>query len=558
MIYNKRIFSEDGKNEHAAEDNMIKIFLVEDEVIIRNGIKNSINWAKEGYEFVGEAGDGELAYPKILKEKPDILLTDIKMPFMDGLELSAAVKKELPDIKIIILSGYNDFDFAKRGIEIGITNYLLKPISAEALLKAIGEVAEKIRKEREEKEQLKKYEEDLQGNIVFEKQKLFTRILTENMSMPEMLEEGHRLGMDLGAGMYNIILFKFVNYGEPELQQQLLAAYMQVASCMEKQKGIYVFPRDVKGWAFLLLAADQETMDQLIEQCRQVLEELLSGFPQVEYFGGIGTGVSRLRELRESFREAEKAFSGRFIAKNNQIVTWAQLHEKRGEEPEVTGLGSMQENRQLIAKFLRNGTEEETESFVQTYFDEILGENIRSMMMRQYVMMDLYINVISFGGEIGISEDDIQEKCGDIKKISEYTQSVENMSSYVEQLIDGMLKLRDGSSQKRYLDVIETAKTYMNQQYMSDDISLGKVAASVGMSPSYFSSVFSQETGQTFVEYLTTVRMEKAKELLMCSGKKTSEVGFEVGYKDAHYFSYIFKKTQGCSPKEYRARRKEK
>lgn len=108
---------------------MIKIFLVEDEVIIRDGIKNSIDWKKEGYEFVGEAGDGELAYPLILKEKPDILLTDIKMPFMDGLELSAAVKKELPDIKIIVLSGYNDFEFAKKGIEIGITNYLLKPIS---------------------------------------------------------------------------------------------------------------------------------------------------------------------------------------------------------------------------------------------------------------------------------------------------------------------------------------------------------------------------------------------------------------------------------------------
>lgn len=140
---------------------MIKIFLVEDEVIIRDGIKNSIDWEREGYEFVGEAGDGELAYPLILKEKPDILLTDIKMPFMDGLELSAAVKKKLPDIKIIVLSGYNDFEFAQKGIEIGITNYLLKPISAGELLKAVGEVAVKIEKEREERELLSKYEEDL-------------------------------------------------------------------------------------------------------------------------------------------------------------------------------------------------------------------------------------------------------------------------------------------------------------------------------------------------------------------------------------------------------------
>ena len=135
---------------------MIKIFLVEDEVVIRNGIKNSINWAEEGYEFVGEASDGELAYPLILKEKPDILITDIKMPFMDGLELSEAVKKELPNIKILILSGYNDFEYAKRAIGIGITDYMLKPVSAEQLLGVIGEVAEVIRKEQEERDLLKK------------------------------------------------------------------------------------------------------------------------------------------------------------------------------------------------------------------------------------------------------------------------------------------------------------------------------------------------------------------------------------------------------------------
>ena len=110
----------------------IKVFLVEDEVIIRSGVKKSINWEQEGYEFVGEASDGELAYPMILKEKPDILITDIRMPFMDGLELSRLVKKELPDIKILILSGYDEFEYAKKAIKIGVTEYLLKPISAAA------------------------------------------------------------------------------------------------------------------------------------------------------------------------------------------------------------------------------------------------------------------------------------------------------------------------------------------------------------------------------------------------------------------------------------------
>lgn len=534
---------------------MIKIFLVEDEVIIRDGIKNSIDWEREGYEFVGEAGDGELAYPLILKEKPDILLTDIKMPFMDGLELSAAVKKKLPDIKIIVLSGYNDFEFAQKGIEIGITNYLLKPISAGELLKAVGEVAVKIEKEREERELLSKYEEDLQGNIVFEKQKFLTQILTENIPMTDILDEGKQLGMDLSAGMYNFILFKLTNYGVPDLQQQLVSAYMEVGACMEKLPGVYCFQRDVKGWAFLLLAEDEKSLEERIETCKAELEKTMEKFQKVEYFGGIGIGVSRLRELRDSFREADRAFAGRFVAEKNQILTWEELHGRNKEEPDVKGLGSMQENRSLIGKFLRNGTAEETESFVKTYFEEILGENVQSMMMRQYVMMDLYISIVSFGEEIGVTEEEIEKECGDIRKVADHIHSVEDMLDYINRLISGTLKLRDETSGNRYKDIIEAAKSYMQTRYMSEEISLGSVAASVGMSSSYFSSIFSQETGQTFVEYLTDIRMEKAKEMLMCSNKKTSEIGFDVGYKDSHYFSFIFKKTQGCSPKEYRARR---
>ena len=133
-----------GKGEGYA---VIKIFLAEDEAIIRRGIRDSIDWEANGLEFVGEAGDGEYAYPLILKTEPDILLTDVKMPFMDGLELSRLVKKSLPNIKIIILSGYNEFDYAKEAIKIGISDYLLKPITSASLVDALKRVAETIREE---------------------------------------------------------------------------------------------------------------------------------------------------------------------------------------------------------------------------------------------------------------------------------------------------------------------------------------------------------------------------------------------------------------------------
>ena len=142
---------------------MLKVFLVEDEVVMREGIKNNINWEQEGFSFVGEASDGELAYPLIQKTRPDILITDIKMPFMDGLELSRLVKQELPDVKIIILSGYDEFDYAKEAISIGITDYLVKPIAGAQLLEAVKKVGAKV---EEEREQQRKYLE------MFEKERL--------------------------------------------------------------------------------------------------------------------------------------------------------------------------------------------------------------------------------------------------------------------------------------------------------------------------------------------------------------------------------------------------
>ena len=520
---------------------MIKIFLVEDEVVIRNGIKHSIQWEREGYEFVGEASDGELAYPLILKEKPDILITDIKMPFMDGLELSEAVKKELPDIKILILSGYNDFDYAKKAIGIGVTDYILKPVSAEKLLEAIGNVAVIIRKEREEKELLAKYQEEMQENREQEKLNFFNRLLMEPMTVTEILEQGKELGMELNARVYNMILFTITSsLAEKETHSIFVTAFERV-----------------EGWGILVLAESEEEMEQHMELCQRSLGSIMLEYPELQYFGGIGKPVSRIREIQESFREAERAFAGRFVYHDNQIVSQAELEEEREEELEISGVGSLEHNREALERFLKTGTTEELDSFLKAYFDSIPQDNLRSLMMGQYILMDCFISILNYGKEMGIAQEELKERIGDVRDIKNHLRTPEEMKQYLENLMREVLVLRDEISGRRYSDIIRQAKEYIENNYMSEDISLNSVSASVSMSPSYFSSIFSQEAGQTFVEYLTGVRMQKAKELLMSSSRRTSEIGFEVGYKDSHYFSYIFKKTQGCSPREYRMRGKE-
>ena len=536
----------------------IKVFLVEDEVIIRSGVKKSINWEQEGYEFVGEASDGELAYPMILKEKPDILITDIRMPFMDGLGLSRLVKKELPDIKILILSGYDEFEYAKKAIKIGVTEYLLKPISAAKLTEVLNAVAETIRQENEEKNLLETYFAEMRENTERDKMRLFEKLLMGDLSMGEILEAGERFGMNLGASCYKIVLFKILaNLENHVYAEQMVDACSSVEQAASMMEGVYVFQRGVEGWAFLLTAQDEKSMEESAKILYQNLKQAMKNYTQLEYFGGIGSAVPRIRSLKQSFREADRAFAARFVEEANQIISQKEFEKSQMEEGlKMQGVVQIGKSREMLQKFLSNGTREEVKAFSDAYISRIEEENIRSTMVRQYVVIDVCIVILSFCERIS-SANRLQEEAEELQKMMQKIHSLSEIKKYVVRLLNEAIELRDAESGRRYSDLIAAAKKEIENHYMTEEISLNTVAISVGMSPSYFSSIFSKEAGKTFVEYLTEVRIEKAKEFLMCSSMKTSEIGYEVGYKDPHYFSYIFKKVQGCSPKEYRARGKE-
>lgn len=541
--------------------NEIKVFLVEDEMVIRRGIKNSIDWEKEGYIFCGEASDGELAYPMIIKEKPDILITDIRMPFMDGLELCKLVKKELPNIKILILSGYDEFDYAKEAIRLGVTEYLLKPISSGKLLEALNGVSESIRREKEDKDLVRKYMEEMRENTEHEKQKFFEQMIAGNLSMADALETGKKYEMNLSAGMYNLLLFRFTLGEENRKSGELLGeAEYAIEKLTERLEYVFEFQRGVEGWAFLLMADNEEQMSERVKELSKDLEEIMKNYSTIAYFGGIGQPVARLRELEESFREAERALAARFTMELNRIISVEDIRMAQNvdtlDDIEITSFGEIEKTRTMLEKFLNNGAEDEIDEFVDVYINELPEENLKSVLMRQYIIMDAYIVMMSFCEKIEGIEGEMQAQSEELKNSMKTIQTLEEIKNYIRMLLKKIIGVRDTISGRRYSDIIEIAKDQIRKTYMSDEISLNTIAAEVGMSPSYFSSIFSKEMGKTFVEYLTEIRMDRAKELLMCSSMKTSEIGYEVGYKDPHYFSYIFKKTQNCTPKEFRALRK--
>ena len=392
---------------------MLKVFLAEDEFVVREGIKHNIDWSAHGYDFCGEAGDGEMALSMIQKLRPDILITDIKMPFMDGLTLSRLIKAQFPTTEIILLTGYEDFEYAKEAIRIGVASYLSKPISGESLLKEISTVAERIEKRNREKEIARKYQEDMKERAELLKQTV------------EMLSD-------------------------------------------------------------VPTSYDRNSKE---EENSQVNEEVLSE------------------------------------------VDPKHIDKKR------------------VKEFLRMRDESEVEAFLDEFLQGMGKNAIRSTMLRQYLTMDIYFCVVDFvENELCLSRAEAETEIPPSGMVSDEKAAYE----YLVNILKRAIALRKENSQGKYRDVVNEVIAYIDEHYSDEELSLNTVASHVNFSPNHLSAIFRQQTGQTFIKFLTDYRLEKAKELLVTTSKKSNEIGLMVGYKDPHYFSYLFKKTVGCTTTQYR------
>ena len=532
--------------------NMLKVFLVEDEFVVREGIKNNIDWESHGYEFCGEASDGELAFPMIQKLKPDIVITDIRMPFMDGLVLSRLIKKELPWIEIIILSGYGEFGYAREGIKIGIAQYLLKPINGEELLREVDALAVKIEKKRQEREIREMYLKEMEENLLKDKRDLFHYLVSGEKSAGELLEMADKLEVDLSAPWYNIVLLKIqsMNHAHDEYSNRLIEIEEKIGK-LSGENNPLIFDRNLEGKALLFKADSLEELKQLQKDYLERMREILDKFEKVRYFGGIGAPVSRLRELSLSFEKASHAFAHRYLVGESYILNSEDIEQRIAGEQEKFNIGSVdprQIDRAKIKEFLKLGDKEEAIYFVEEFFKALGAGAMESNIFRQYITMDAYFCVIDFLEGLQLKREEIEPF--DVN--SRYLQNQESAVSYVAGIIKKALELREKNASNRYGDIVEEALRYIEKNYGDEELSLNLLAAHVNFSPNHFSTVFSQQTGQTFTKYLTDYRMGKAKELLRCTGKRSSEIGLEVGYKDPHYFSYLFKKTQGMTPTGYR------
>lgn len=372
---------------------MKKVFLVDDEIVIRENIRTSINWNEEGFDYCGDAPDGEMALPMIEELQPDILITDIKMPFMNGLELSTVVRKLLPDTKIVILSGHDDFAFAKQAIRIGVEDYCLKPIGSDDLLRVLHLISRKLDKE--------------------------------------------------AGGVDNF----------HSMKQNL--------------------------------------------------------FRHVEHFR---TGMRR------------EDYSG-----------WL--------------------DRSRFIECLHEGSPGQSDHIVRPFSERLEDIDWNTTLYGYYLLHELTVEVIREADSLFRSVPSPDKVLASCQKAIQQVNGAEDAMEYLRELAEQFWQWRSQSSQK-YGELIARVKSFVQTHYADENLSLQDAADHVCVSPSHLSKIFSQETGQTFIDYLMQTRIQHAKILMLSSDAKSYEIAYRVGYHDPHYFSSLFKRVTGMNIRDFRKRHK--
>ena len=528
---------------------LIKVFICEDESIVREGLRDMIPWEKYGYEFVGDAPDGEMALPMIRKLKPDVLITDITMPFMDGLSLSKTVLQELPNIKIIVISGYSDFEYARKAIELGVEQYILKPVTKADMIKALESTRKKITDENEQKDYVKQYEQEFKKFERFSHRAFFEKLVEGSLSVQEIYEEANKLHLNLAADAYNIVIFSIQDLKQSAYTDDAAIVTESLLNHFLQYPDYILFRCNLLSYA-VLIKGESDRLMQLQEKCVKMIQEHCEDTAaMLDWHVAVGVPTNRLSGLSSCYADANRAFAYRHIFPNKHVFISEQLKAEQyvPDETEINEIDAGKFDPMIIRYFVQTGTLSEIDTFTDEYIGSLEG-SLNSIMFRYYLLVSIRVNV-----ELALKEADIKSEdvAGRLPTV-DMNVTPEEVHGYLKEMLTVAIKMREAEVQKKGNDITDSALKYINLHYADADISLDSVAEAINISANYLSALFSNKVGLSFVEYITKKRMAKAKQLLRNTGKKSGEIAAETGYKDPRYFSFVFKKYQGCTPSQYR------
>lgn len=535
---------------------MNSILIVDDDVIIREGLVTDIPWDKNGIKVVGSASDGERALELIEKEKPRIILTDIKMPFMDGIQLADIVSKKYPDIKFIFLTGYDEFEYAKAAINLKIEEYLLKPIDKKTLLEVVKRVFWIYENEQRAKHQLTESRPLLLQRFLY-------NIIHEQLNGEEIKHNAEFLDISFDSNYFSCLVIKMDDF-PPSLnttdvfhQVSLKLGIVHILEdslneLEQKEKIKCLYTDTGRDEITVLLVHPQNESSNFYSQFFKLTDPFkkkIKTMLNLSLTIGVGMPYRNLKQVAISYRQACMAADLRYLMGNNQVFFFKDIET----QPKNDLLNIDLMNWELIDQ-IKIGLEDEAFKAIKFAQKEFISKGCTSISYIRFFAMEklmlLYREFEEYlpdeprdnGEPIYVS---LFQEIQTLNTIDEIFQCISTLTHE----ICIQVKLRRKTHQQKS---VEKAMHIMGQQYHDPALRLNSVSEEVGICPSYLSLLFKQLKDINFSDYLLQLRITRAIELLQSTDLLVYEIAEKTGYSNSQYFSLCFKKYSGYSPSQFK------
>lgn len=525
-----------------------KVLLVDDEAEVIEVIEQRIQWDDLGFTVVGNATNGVKALELVEKLQPDVVITDIKMPYMDGLELSRRLNRDYQNIHIIIFTGFDEFEYAKEAVHLEVEEYILKPVNSVELINIFTKLKIKLDQEISERRSMEKLEHYYTESLPLLQANFCSTLIEGRIHEDELQKYLSDYQISLPGPLYCCLVIHMSSSQIPENMNSLFLAasvQKQAEDRLGKRWKAKCFPYLGNSVLFAQINNENE-IAELTDDCDRFCKYVNRMMGTVVTVG-IGQVCSQILDLAQSYNAAREAVSYRAVYGASRAINIKEIAPKESGEPCFTN------DMELLNLFkkIRLNSEEEIVEAVDQYIESI-SFPLKSLQQHHVVIMELVTALFRFsvnndiaaegvGGDIGILYGKLLELEPDA--LRKWLTDISLCFS------ENLVTARSRSTQS----FVSKAKEHVRSQYADVQLSLAQICERLGVSNSYFSTVFKKETGKSFVSYVTDYRMEQAARLLIETNEKSYVIAQKVGYTDPNYFSYVFKRKFGVSPSKYRA-----
>ena len=537
--------------------NRYSVLLVDDEEDVIRIIMKKLDWESMGLVIIGHAANGVEALEMADELSPDIVMTDIKMPYMDGLTLCKKLKELSRTIRVIIFSGFDEFEYAKEAIKMEAAEYLLKPVNAVELKEVFERVKNDLDRELDEKRNTDKLRAYYMESLPV-LQESFYMALLEGRIAPEQIGRYMDSYQVQLQGPYYVVAVLHISQQSLE-EESRMDPFLQAVSVRkfaEEQVEDRWRSRVVIYLGDIIMISQMHSREEMLEYTNEMdrLCRMAKKVCNARITAGIGYLCDNLEQLPLSYQGAKQAVSYRVLYGNTRAISISEVEP--AEHVELNWEDVYSTYIQQIMKKVRVGEQDGLEKAISQFTDWLSGDQI-SMQKYRIVRMELVAELFRFTASHNLNPEKVFGGNGDVYSQVLQMESAEVLDRWLRRVCTNLQNAVMNERQDSTKFFVKNAEEYVKEHFADQDLGVDEVCRKLNVSAAYFSTIFKKETGKTFVRYLTDYRMEKAVNMLMTGNEKTYVIAEKVGYAEPNYFSYVFKKQFGMSPSKYKAERLE-